>query len=173
MVGARIAGPHHVIGVLGAVLVWTCLPAGPALAGADCSITAASANFGTYDALLAQPDDSTASVTVTCNYVPPGATNVAYTVSASNGFNGTSATTRAMASGTSRLSYNVYVDAARSQVLGTGTGGTVVAQGSMTIGPGIGNGTRTATHTFYGRVPQAQDTAPGAYSDTLVLTLTY
>lgn len=150
-----------------------CLQAGTVLAGADCSITAASANFGAYEPLRPQPDDTTASVTVTCNYVPPGTTNVSYTVSASNGLNGVSATTRAMASGTPRLGYNVYNDAAYSQVLGTGTGSTVLARGSVTVGPGIGNGTRNVTHTFYGRVPQAQDPVPGVYSDTLVLTLTY
>lgn len=150
-----------------------CLRAGTALGGADCTITAASANFGTYDPLKTQPDDSTATVTVTCNYVPPGNTTVSYTVSASNGFNGTSATTRKMSSGTARLGYNVYNDAARSQVLGTGTGGTVLARGSVSVGPGNGNGTRSVTHTFYGRIPQAQDTTPGAYNDTLVLTLTY
>lgn len=159
-------------GVAG-VILWLSLHASPALAGADCTIAAASANFGTYDPLQTQADDTTASVTVTCNYVPPGNTTVAYTVSASNGFNGTSATTRKMAAGTARLGYNVYNDAARSQILGTGTGGTVLARGSLTVGPGNGNGTRSVTHIFYGRVPQAQDAAPGAYKDTLVLTLTY
>ena len=87
--------------------------------------------------------------------------------------NGTSATTRAMSSGTSRLGYNVFNDAGRSQVLGTGPGGTIVARGSMSVGPGNGNGTRSVTHTFYGRVPQALDPEPGAYNDTLVLTLTF
>jgi spore coat protein U-like protein len=67
----------------------------------------------------------------------------------------------------------VYADAARTQVFGTGSGGTVVAAGSMTVGPGVGNGTRTATHTVYGRMPALQDAPPGDYFDALVLTLTY
>ena len=149
------------------------LHAAAAVAGADCSISASSVNFGTYDPLLSRPDDSAGTVTVTCNYVPPGSTTVSYTVSVSNGLYGSSATTRRMASGTSRLGYNVFNDAARSQVLGSGTGGTVVARGSMSVGPGNGNSSRSVTHTFYGRVPQALDPAPGAYNDTLVLTLTY
>jgi spore coat protein U-like protein len=78
-----------------------------------------------------------------------------------------------MSAGTPRLGYNVFSDASRSQVLGTGTGGTVVAQGSMSVGPGNGNSTRSVTHTFYGRIPRALDPTPGAYDDTLVLTLTY
>ena len=44
----------------------------------------------------------------------------------------------------------------------------------MTVGPGNGNNSRTATHTVYGRIPQLQDALPGAYSDSLlVVTLTY
>ena len=49
----------------------------------------------------------------------------------------------------------------------------VLRAGSMTVGPGVGNGTRTATHTVYGRMPALQDALPGDYLDTLVLTLTY
>jgi spore coat protein U-like protein len=155
------------------VLLALCLHAGTAVAGADCTISASGVNFGTYDPLSPQADDSIASVTVTCNHVPPDTTIVSYTVAVSNGMNGTSAMTRAMSSGSSRLGYNVFNDAGRSQVLGTGTGGTVVARGSMTVGPGNGNRTRSVTHTFYGRVPPALDPEPGAYNDALVLTLTY
>ena len=71
------------------------------------------------------------------------------------------------------MGYNVFADPARSQVWGTGTGGTVIASGTMTIGPGVGNGTRTMTHPVYGRIPQLQDAVPGAYNDTLLVTLTY
>ena len=78
-----------------------------------------------------------------------------------------------MAAGTARLSYNVFQDAARSAVWGNGLSGTVLASGSMTVGPGVGNGTRTVTHTVYGRVPGLQDAVPGNYLDTLVLSLSY
>jgi spore coat protein U-like protein len=140
---------------------------------ADCAITTVSLNFANYDPAATVPDDSVGTVTVTCQYVPKGATQVNYRVTISNGMNGTSPTTRRMATGSARMDYNVFADPARSQVWGNGTGGTVIASGSMTIGPGVGNGTRTATHTVYGRIPQLQDAVPGAYNDTLVLTLTY
>lgn len=140
---------------------------------ADCDITAVSLNFGTYDPSVTGPDDSVGTVTVTCRYVPKGATVVSYRVTISNGTNGTSPTTRQLGAGSARLGYNVFADPARSQVWGTGTGGTVIASGSMTIGPGVGNSTRTSTHTVYGRIPQLQDAEPGAYSDTLLVTLTY
>jgi spore coat protein U-like protein len=147
------------------------LPA--AQAGADCSITTTGLAFGAYDAAATQPADTTATVTVTCTYVPPSATNVSYTITASNGMNGTSPTARSMSAGQGRLAYNVFTDPSRTRLLGTGTGGTVVASGTMTVGPGVGNGTRTRTHTIYGRSPAQQPADPGNYLDTLVLTLTY
>jgi spore coat protein U-like protein len=140
---------------------------------ADCAITTVSLNFADYDPAVTAPDDSVGTVTVTCQYVPKGATQVNYRVTISNGMNGTSPTTRRLGAGTARMNYNVFADPARSQVWGTGTGGTVIASGSMTIGPGVGNGTRTMTHSVYGRIPQLQDAVPGAYNDTLIVTLTY
>lgn len=147
--------------------------AASAHAGADCSVATVGLNFGAYDQVTPQPDDVATSVTVTCVYVAPGATNVNYTLSVSNGLNASSPALRRMAAGTSRLNYNVYDDPARTQTWGSGTGGTVVASGSMTVGPGVGNGTRTATHVIYGRVPALQDVVPGNYLDTLLLTLSY
>jgi spore coat protein U domain-containing protein, fimbrial subunit CupE1/2/3/6 len=144
-------------------------------AAADCSITAVSLNFGAYDPLVTSPDDSTGTVTVTCRITTQAATRVNYTVTISNGMNGTTPSTRQMGGGTARLGYNVFTDPARSQVWGSGTGGTVIASGAMTVGPGVGNGggTQTVTHTVYGRIPQLQDAVPGTYSDTLLVTLTF
>jgi spore coat protein U-like protein len=98
---------------------------------------------------------------------------VNYRVLLSSGMNGTGASTRQLAAGQGRLGYNVFADPARSQVWGNGVGGTVIASGSVTIGPGNGNGTRSFTHPVYGRIPQLQDAVPGTYNDTLLVTLTY
>lgn len=156
-----------------AALVLVGCGVGTANAAADCSITAVSLSFGVYDTALATADDSASTVTVTCRYIPTGATRVNYSVTISNGMNGNSATTRRMAAGTGRLGYNVFTDAARSRVWGSGSQNTEIARGSMTVGPGNGNGTRTVTHTVYGRIPQLQDAVPGTYADTLLLTLTF
>jgi len=144
-------------------------------ADADCSVTAVNLNFGAYDPLLAAPDDSAGTVTVTCRSTRKAATRVNYKVTVSNGMNGATPAARQMAAGAGRLGYNVFTDPARSQVWGTGSGGTVVASGAMTVGPGVGNGrgTQTVTHTVYGRIPQLQDAVPGTYSDTLLVTLTF
>jgi spore coat protein U-like protein len=156
----------------GVLLVLTAVTA-PAHAGADCAIGSASLSFGTYSPALVTPDDTAVTVTVTCRYVAPGTTSVNYRVSLSDGLNATSATARRMAAGPDLLAYNVYDDPARTRVWGSGSGGTTVASGSMTVGPGVGNGTRTATHVIYGRIPPLLDVEPGSYFDTLVLTLTY
>jgi spore coat protein U-like protein len=145
-----------------------------AAAGANCSVTALSINFGVYDPTLNLPDDSTGSVTVTCTYVPPDTARVNYVVSIANGQNSASAMTRQMGSGgEARLAYNVYDDPGRTRIWGNGFGGTVVATGKMALGPGVGNSTRTMTHTIYARIPGLQDAVPGTYLDSLVVTLTY
>ena len=119
-------------------------------AAADCSITAVSVNFGVYDPVAPAPDDSTGTVTVTCRIVGKSAERVNYTVTLSNGMNASTPSARQMASGTRRLGYNVYTDPARAQVWGSGSGGTVIASGAMTVGPGVGNGngTLSVTHTL-------------------------
>ena len=156
-----------------AALACLLLSAGPAQAAADCSIAAVALNFGAYDPALTSPDDSVGSVTVTCRHIAGSAARINYRVTLSNGTNGTNASTRQMAAGQGRLGYNVFNDPAHTQVLGNGLGGTVIASGSMLIGPGSGNGTRTFTHPVYGRIPQLQDAVPGTYNDTLLVTLTY
>jgi spore coat protein U-like protein len=170
----RGSGCSRALAVLAFAAAATLASPRPAHAGADCSITSVGLNFGLYDLASPQPDDVAATVTVTCVHVAPGgATQVAYALAVSNGLYGSSATTRHMGAPGGLLGYNVYADPARTLVWGTGSAGTVVASGSMTVGPGVGNGTRTVTHTVYGRMPAMQDAPPGEYLDTLVLTLNY
>ncbi|MCC7200089.1 MAG: spore coat protein U domain-containing protein [Gammaproteobacteria bacterium] len=142
---------------------------------ADCSITAVSLNFGAYDPVVTAPDDSAGTVTVTCRITTQAATRVNYTVTISHGMNGATPAARQMSAGAGRLGYNVFTDPTRSKAWGTGSGGTVIASGAMTVGPGVGNGggTQTVTHKVYGRIPQLQDAVPGTYSDTLLVTLTF
>jgi spore coat protein U-like protein len=165
--------PHRRTWHLAALVLVLCAGVGRAEAAADCSISAISVNFGTYDPSVAAPDDSVGTVSVTCRHISGGADRINYSVMLSNGLFGTSAATRSMTAGAGRLGYNVYTDPARTQVWGSGTSSTVIASGSMTIGPGAGNGTQTITHTVYGRIPQLQDAVPGSYSDTLQVTLTF
>jgi spore coat protein U-like protein len=144
-----------------------------ATAASDCSVTASGVAFGTYDPSTATPDDSTGSVAVTCTYTGPGGVDTAnYTVTLSAGMGGSYAP-RKLTAGTSRLDYNLFGDAARTQVWGNAGSGTTIITGSLKVGPGVGNGTRTATHVIYGRIPQLQDADTGNYTDSILVTLTF
>lgn len=165
--------PSGLARVLGCLLPGLFL-AGNALAAADCNVSLSGLAFGTYDQFATIADDSTGSVTVTCTSIGNGGgvTRVNYSVAFSTGASGGYAQ-RFMTSGAPRLNYNLYVDAARSSIWGNGSAGTQLLTGSLMVGPGVGNGTRTATHTVYGRVPAQQDAAVGSYTDAIVLTLTF
>jgi len=145
--------------------------AGVATAAIDCSVSTSGVGFGDYDPLLATPDDSSASVAVTCSrviLVDPF--SVGYTLSLSRGSSGTFAP-RQMRAGTANLSYNLFRDAARAQVWGDGSSstGTVAGTASFTWF----QTSQTVNHTVYGRAPAQQNATPGAYTDTIVLTITF
>ncbi|HSG91110.1 MAG TPA: spore coat U domain-containing protein [Pseudomonadales bacterium] len=160
---------QRTMAALALVLCWSC----PADAAVDCSVTATGVAFGVYDPFAALPDDSIGTISVTCRHVPPTrAERINYTVTLSAGGSG-AYSQRGMAADTSRLGYNLYADGARSQVWADGSSSSVTITGSMLVGPGVGNGTRTATHTIYGRIPARQDVAPGGYTDSIVVTLVY
>lgn len=142
-------------------------------AALDCSVTATGVAFGAYDPTVSTPDDSTGTISVTCAYTGPGGNNRAnYTITLSTGMNGTY-TQRQMADGASRLAYNLFRNAGRSQVWGDATGGTTIISDSLTVGPGVGNRTRTRTHTVYGRIPALQNADAGNYTDSILVTLTF
>jgi spore coat protein U-like protein len=70
-----------------------------------------------------------------------------------------------LSGGSGSLRYNLFVDAARTQVLGDGTGGSTHM--NLTI-------RGTLTQAFWGRIPAGQSTvATGFYSDTLIATISY
>jgi spore coat protein U-like protein len=78
---------------------------------------------------------------------------------------------RTLRSGTNILNYNLYYDAGYSEIRGNGSGGSYT--GSATLNLTAGNPTQTATGTIYGKIPAGQNVAPGTYTDTLVVTITF
>jgi spore coat protein U-like protein len=138
----------------------------------DCSVTTAGVAFGTYDPTLLAPNDSTGALTVTCSYTSGSGGRVNYTVALSTGSSG-NYVQRELRAGTAVLNYNLFDSATRIRVWGNGLGGTGMASGSMTVGPGVGNRVRQASHPIYGRIPAQQSAAVGEYTDTIVVTLTF
>lgn len=130
-----------------------------------CSVAAGDVNFGTVATLVAAAD-AQSTVNVTCT-----AGNTPYSISfnAGTGTGSTLANRKLkLESGTETISYNLYSTASRNanEVLGDGTGSTVVLTGT--------GGTTGSSHTIYGRVPGNQaPTANGVYSSDVVATVTY
>jgi spore coat protein U-like protein len=144
----------------------------PLAAGAvvSCGVTATGPAFGVYNPLSATPTYANGTVQVSCTLLSGGATTVTLVSSYSTGASGSYAL-RTMLSGANTLGYNLYYDAAYTQVRGNGTGGSQTGGATLNLSPG--NPTLTASGTIYGRIPAGQDVAAGSYADTIVVTITY
>lgn len=130
-----------------------------------CEVSATGVNFGNYNPLAAGHADSVGSVTVNCEKNGPGA--LSFTVNLSPGGSASYATRRMAGGGGSQLDYNLYRDAARSQIWGDGTGGSTNATFS--------DSTKNIQQTFsvYGRAFSGQTPTAGAYADIIVVTVVY
>jgi spore coat protein U-like protein len=118
---------------------------------ATCTVSATAMAFGTYTAAVAP---STSTVTVTCTNTTP------YTVGLSAGLaTGATVTNRSMTGGSVLLGYGLYSDSAHSVNFVTTT--------SLT-----GNGAAQPI-TIYGQIPAAEYVTPGAYTDTITVTVSY
>jgi spore coat protein U-like protein len=129
-----------------------------ATALALCTVSATSMAFGNYSSTAVL--DASTSVGVTCT------NGTSYTVGLDNGTtSGATSATRLMAGGGSdTLGYSLYKDSARSSVWGNSVGSNTTA--------GTGSGSLQSL-TVYGRVPASQFVAPGAYTDTVTVTVSY
>ena len=126
---------------------------------ASCTLASTSpVAFGTQGVLTANTD-ATGSLAVQCTNTTP------YTVALDAG-GGTGATTalRKLTSGAVTVSYALYRDSSRTLTWGN-------TQGTDTVA-GTGNGSNQ-TLTVYGRVPSQASPTPGAYADTVNVTITY
>jgi spore coat protein U-like protein len=136
-----------------------------------CTATAGGLAFGVYNPLSALGDASTESLSVTCDAHGNGSATVSPILTLSTGLSGSYAI-RKMFSGVNPLNYNIYLSTAYNQIVGDGTGGSVV--GTTTPFVVVAGGTSvTVTWTLYGFIPASQNVLPGSYSDTITVTVTY
>jgi spore coat protein U-like protein len=141
-----------------------------AFAAAACTFTATGPAFGLYDPLSASPTLANGSITATCTFTGGGATTVNMVSSYSPGNSG-SFPNRYMLSGANRLNYNLYFDAAYTQIRGDGTAGTQTGSASLKVSNG--QPVATSTSVVYGRIPASQSPNPGTYTDTILVTINY
>lgn len=142
-----------------ALLLASLLAALPLAARAQsCTVTAITGvAFGAYDPIVANaaaPRDATGQIRYRCGAAP--------LVTLSAGAAG-SYQPRQLRQGAKALAYNLYRDAARTQIWGDGTAGTTAVVGQR--------GNRTLV--IYGRIFPGQPAAAGSYGDTIVATLNF
>ena len=117
-------------------------------------VSATDLNFGSVSS-LAGPIDGTSTITMSC---PP---NTQWTLGLNQGLNAVGAQRRMAGPGGGFVNYDLYRDPGRTQVWDSVS--NVVT----------GSGSYPSSVTVYGRVPAQQGARPGAYSDTVTVTLTY
>jgi spore coat protein U-like protein len=140
----------------------SCLALSASPVRAACQVSNVSAlAFGSYNVL--SPTDKTITGSFNVRNCSGGARTYTATFSAGNG----TLAARALRSGVNTLGYNIYKDAAYTQILGSGSGGTATIANTNS---GSGTG---PTHTLYGLIPAGQDVPAGSYTDTLTITITF
>ena len=154
------------------VLTFALTTVNAAHAAASCTVSATGPDFGIYDPLSPTPNDAVGSVTATCTLMSGRSETVTLVSSYSAGSSGNFAS-RSMMSGSNVLSYNLYYDAAYTQIRGDGTGGSMTGSASMTLTRRNPTQTLNPPSVIYGRIPAGQDVPAGVYSDTIVITVTY
>jgi spore coat protein U-like protein len=152
--------------------VWKWLLAIMALASSQaahalsCTVSANATSFGSYSTFSPTALDGVGNVRVSCSNLISILVN--YTILLSTGSSG-SYSPRHMASGANSLGYNLYTNAARTIVWGNGSAGT----SALSDGYLLGVLTVTNNYPVYGRVAAGQNVPPGAYTDTIVVTVNY
>jgi spore coat protein U domain-containing protein, fimbrial subunit CupE1/2/3/6 len=148
-------------------LAWLALlGAGATQAAGVCGVSTVGVAFGGYDSLRAATTDSTGTVSVDCSGT--AGSGVSYSIALDTGSAGGFAP-RYMTRSADRLAYGLYSDASRSVLWGDGTRGSVTVNDSYVLGAtGV-----TRSYTVYGRIFARQRVPIGAYSDTIVVTLSF
>ncbi|MDX2463819.1 MAG: spore coat U domain-containing protein [Porticoccus sp.] len=150
------------------VLVQLSLISLPAHAVGDCSVSATGVSFGSYTYTTPSPADTAGNIEVSCTLIGIFSLLVSYDISLSTGNSG-SYSPRSLVFGANNLSYNLYTNAARTNIWGDGSAST----SSVSDGYLLGLFTVVRNYTVYGRLPAAQNKPAGSYADTIVVTITY
>ncbi len=132
-----------------------------------CTVSATGVNFGNY---LGAAITSNGSLSVNC------ALGTTYLVSlgAGNNYAGGAGSSRRMANSTNFISYGLYLDSALSTEWGDNCPGGVGAQTypNGTCVGGTGSGVAQAL-TVFGKTSPGGSSAPGSYSDTVVVSVLF
>jgi spore coat protein U-like protein len=132
----------------------------------ECILSTTPVAFGIYDSIT---ENATVALTGTGTITTTCTNGAAAKITLSQGANANTGSTdaiplrRMVNSGTNFLSYTLYSDSGRTVVWGN-----TVGTGATYTGTGLGTGV-----TVYGTMPPGQNTPSGAYTDTVVVTITF
>jgi spore coat protein U-like protein len=133
----------------------------------NCILNSTNIAFGNYDPTAAAALAATGTVTAKCT---KGDVVSVALGQGSNPATGSTAAVpaRQMANGTNMLPYHIYIAGTGTTEWGTGTVGTnePAAQTSAAVATPL-------TFTTYGSLPAGADVAAGAYSDSVIATVTF
>ena len=131
-----------------------------------CSVNATAIAFGNYTPGGGAINVNTSAVNVNCTK------NTTYTVALNGGSTtGGTVAQRLMGNGANTLQYNIYTAATDTTVFGDGSGTSATGAGT-----GAGMSAAATAFTMYANLPDNptnQNAAPGAYTDTVTVTVTY
>lgn len=151
--------------------LWLSVAAAQAQVG--CDVNAAPLNFGVYDTLATADTRVNGGITLTCRLLNPNAANrISYSVSLGPGSGSYAQRALRAAGSADLLRYTVHLQSVSpGTVWGDGTAGTITASGSVTVNKNTPN--KPLVLPMIGVVPALQTVAPGVYSDTLTVTVTW
>jgi spore coat protein U-like protein len=131
----------------------------------SCTVSNSAINFGIYDPLNPANDDNNAgSVQISCKVTGSGTALIDVALGAAAG----TLTQRRLVNGTNFLNYNIYTNPSYTTIWGDGTAGTFAQSGALS------KTVETMSWVLYGRIPAGQlNAAPGTYTDTVQVTVTF
>lgn len=156
-----------------ALLLGLLLASSAAAPAATCTVSNATLSFGAYNPIAATPTTASSTLTVSCGELLGGGSSstVNYSIQLSGGNSG-DPNSREMRLLGAALPYNVYTSASYATVWdhSSGVAGSISLQGPLGL-PVLVFG--NASQTVYGRILAQRPAASGAYTDSLVVTVTY
>ena len=137
---------------------------GPAVAGTKCSYTITNLNFGTIDPAVG--GTTTGTFTADCDNGDPGDTFRVCPNFGDGSGGSTSGSPRFLLDGANQLQFNLYKDAARTQIWGSVLWGNPYTPPTIDIPIG-GSEQGSAVRTIYAEIPSGQTgLATGTYIST-------
>jgi spore coat protein U-like protein len=139
--------------------------------GQTCTVGNATLVFGSYNPVSGSATTANTTITVQCSEAISATTMVPYVLLLSAGASGNTGN-RQMTGTAHNLPYNVYTSASYATVWDN----TVGVNGSVTLVGLLGLPLLTygnSSQTAYGRILAMQPVSAGAYTDALIITVTF